>query len=136
MKTKKSNSWVVHIKKILAKYSLPSIFELLSNPVPRSVWKKSVKSAIDVKRTEEIESEAKNKSTLHYLNTSYSLNKLHPCIADLVNVREVRRTQLFARVLTGTYTLQTTKVKACVAYYVRKRIKTLLTSSCPAPPWH
>lgn len=111
IKSKKSNSWVIYIRQILAKYNLPSIFHLLHNSTTRKEWKTTVKEAIDIKRKEEIVNEANSKSTLNFLNTTYQTKKLHPCVAQLESVREVRRTQLFVRLVTGTYTVQSLKYK-------------------------
>ena len=46
MKNNNSNSWYVKVKALLAKYSLPSPFELIGNPPTKSVWKTLTADAI------------------------------------------------------------------------------------------
>ena len=46
VKDDKSRSWFIHVATILAKYNLPSIYDLLENPVQISKWRETVKSVV------------------------------------------------------------------------------------------
>ena len=60
---------------------------------------------------DEIELTASEKSTLIHLNPNFVPNKCHPAISYVSNPREVTRSNILVRMLTGTYTLQTTCAK-------------------------
>ena len=47
VKTMKSNSWFIKVKKILWKYDLGSIDELISNPSPKQQWKDTVNRVVN-----------------------------------------------------------------------------------------
>ena len=109
VKTKKSKSWVVHMKTVLWEYTLPSIPDLLDFIEPKVQWKTTVKREVVQKAAEEIEEEAKSKSTLNYLNPQFQLNKCHNVIKYIRSPREVKRACIKAHMLTGTYMLEATR---------------------------
>ena len=39
VKDVKSKSWFIYVSNILRKYNLPSIYDLLENPVPKQKWR-------------------------------------------------------------------------------------------------
>jgi hypothetical protein len=41
-----SHSWFVHMRFVLNKYNLPSIFELMNNPPTKHTWKTLIKKAV------------------------------------------------------------------------------------------
>lgn len=110
IKGKTSKSWVIYVKELLQTYSLPTILELLQDFPSKSHWKKQVKNAILEKITEDIEDEATTKSTLRYLNHKYSYNTGHLAVTEVRSPREVRRAGIKLRLLTGTYTLQSSQL--------------------------
>ena len=76
-------------------------------------WKKQVKNAVNEYWTEHLQSEAKEKSTLIYLNIdSLKIGSTHTVWSSLEStVTEVRMGITKCRLLTGTYLLQTNKHK-------------------------
>ena len=107
VKKRNSKSWVIYIKDILQKYSLPSIYDLLQNTPPKVAWKNLVKRAITQKCIDDIKDEASLKSTLKHLNPTMSPKQGHLSItANIDNQRQISRSNIKIRLLTGTYTLQ------------------------------
>ncbi len=111
MKGPRSKSWISHIKPILRKYSLPFIPDLLETEFSKQQWKEMVKKAILEVATKTIKEDAEDMSTLQYLNHTFSLNKCHDVVSHIKNPREVRRACIKTQMLTGTYSLQTRRVK-------------------------
>ena len=56
------------VRKILNKYDLPSIFDLLSDPPTKPEWKASVNDAVRTYWNAELTSDAKTKTSLKHLN--------------------------------------------------------------------
>ena len=76
MKDHRSTSWVVHIKELLTKYDLLSVFQ---SPPSKSTWKKQVKKSVEKFWLTKLKDEASQMATLEYLNTTkYLFGKLHP----------------------------------------------------------
>ena len=111
MKKSNSKSWIVHIKKTLARLSLPSIHDLLTNTPTKSAWKQTVKLAITRAAERDIEEEASTMSTLKHLNPKPHSGKCHNVVSFISNPREVARAAIKTQMLTGTYTFQCTRVK-------------------------
>ena len=81
IKTSKSASWFIEIKKLLWFYDLPDIDLLLECPVPRFSWKKQIFTKISDYWSNQIIGTAKLHSTLKYLNSDiYSPGKIHPLL--------------------------------------------------------
>ena len=97
---------MIYIKKILQKYSLPSIPDLLNSMPSKSSWKHQVKKAVIKKVAGDIAEEALSKSTLKYLHAKFTMNQSHHAVNLPGNPREVTRSNIKIRLLTGTYTLQ------------------------------
>jgi hypothetical protein len=113
MKDLETNSVVSSIRIALAKYKLPTIYELLDNPPDSEKWKSAVKSATQRFWTAHLVDEAKKKSSLKYLNIdSCRVGTPHPIWATTsLNTRDVTRATVKAKLLTGTYTLQCHRAK-------------------------
>ncbi len=109
VKKESSNSWIIYIKKILQKYSLPCISDILESTPTKIQWKHTVKKAIIKNVTEHLKEEAASKSTLRYLNPTFNVNETHHAVAQPNNPREVTRSNIRIRLLTGTYTFQSSQ---------------------------
>ena len=113
VKTNKSKSWFIHVKKLLRKYDLPSPYELLENPPRKDTWKSTVSIAVNALWNQEAKECASSKSSLKYLNIdSLEIGVVHPVWSSLTgNPREIERAAVKARLLTGTYVLQANRAK-------------------------
>ena len=111
MKKVNSKSWIVHIKKVLAQFSLPSLHDLLGDTPSKLTWKEEVKVAITRTTEKEIEEEASKMNTLQFLNPSLRSGKWHNVVSFIKNPREVARAAIKTQMLTGTYTFQCTRVR-------------------------
>ena len=113
MKDTKSGSWFSKISLLLYKYGLPSAFDLLNIKPDKLPWKRTVKTAIYTYWENKLSKSLVAKSTLAYFtgNTCilgephiiWSSTALHP--------RDIRRATLKAKLLSGTYTLQSNYAK-------------------------
>ena len=81
---------------------------ILQNPEPKDQWKKKVKSNVQYFWKNKLQIDALNKNSLRFLNPEINIGKNHP-VWNSEHPREVRRAQIKAKFLTGTYMLQTTK---------------------------
>ena len=90
---------------------MPFLADILEEITPKLQWKAMVNKAVLEVVTEEIENEALTKSTLQYLNPAFQYNQCHNVICYVRNPREVRRACVKTHMLTGTYMLQSTRLK-------------------------
>jgi hypothetical protein len=110
VKKQESHSWVVATQKLLHKYNLPSVLQIIGSEIDKKVWKKTVKKAVYQFWKKKIESEAQEKSTLQYLNPEYN-NTAHSIWTSTTHdTRDVRRANTKARLLCGAYILQSNRV--------------------------
>ena len=107
------HSYFSRVQEILDIYQLPHIRDLRVSHMTKEQWKKQVKNAVNEYWTEHLQSEAKEKSTLIYLNIdSLKIGSTHTVWSSLEStVTEVRMGITKCRLLTGTYLLQTNKHK-------------------------
>ena len=93
MKNSNSNSWYVKVKALLAKYSLPSPFELIGNPPTKTVWKTLTADAIKTFWQDQWLLDQIEKSSLKYLNMkACKIGSPHHVWSSLSpDVREVER---------------------------------------------
>ena len=106
-------SFFVRIVDILDLYELPSFIEVMSGHFKKLDWKGIVKMSINTYWTTKLQQDCQSKSTLSLLSTtSLEMGKTH-IVWDSINnsVRDVRKAITKARMLTGTYMLQTLKSK-------------------------
>ena len=108
VKDEKSKSWFVYVKKILQKYDLPGIYDLLENPIKKEKWKETIKRAISQHWVKKIQNEAEAKTSLKHLNAqNYETCKPHNIWKHAgVNTLEVKKAGVKALLLAGVYKLQ------------------------------
>lgn len=113
MKSNSSKSWFMEICKLTNKYNLPSPYDLLASPPSKQVWKREVHQAVEAHWLHNLQVEAKQKTSLKYLNISHcTMGKVHPTWDSVLpNQRDVYRASIKARLLTGTYILQGNKAR-------------------------
>jgi hypothetical protein len=110
IKDHKASSWVMDIQAKLYKYDLPHLPYVIENQPSKEIWKKQVDKAISKFWTNALELEADKKSTLRFLNKSFSPSKAHQVWKHASNtVADVRKSTYKARMLTGVYILQATR---------------------------
>ena len=107
-----SNSWFIVVKKLFIKYDFPEIEELLATNYEKRQWKSLTDKHINQYWTSWIISQSKLYSSLKYMSKTLNLGKCHPAIKPYQkSIRDVNRIPVKSKILTGTYILQTTRVK-------------------------
>ena len=106
-------SWFSSVRLVLNAYDLPSAYELIENPPSKEQWKKTVKSKVHQAIENQWRTDIESKSSLKYLNPeAVKIGKVHQMYATVRNnIQDVRRAEIKARLLTGTYTLQSNRAK-------------------------
>ena len=89
------------------------MIELIENPPSKEQWKKTVKSKVHQAIENQWRTDIESKSSLKYLNPeAVKIGKVHQMYAAVRNnIQDVRRAEIKARLLTGTYTLQSNRAK-------------------------
>lgn len=78
MKDSTSSSWTTQLRAILHKYQLPSALQIAGHLPTKSSWKRTVKLAIDNFWEASLKQEARDKSSLKYLNiNNCKIGKAH-----------------------------------------------------------
>ena len=112
VKSDKSHSWVIETQALLRKYQLPHICKIVELQSSKVQWRKAVDEAIQEYWTDQIEKEAKQKSTLKNLAKIFTHNKPHQLWQATNNtVKDVRRATIKGKMLAGTYILQSTRAQ-------------------------
>jgi hypothetical protein len=107
-----SHSWFIVVKKLFIKYDFPEIEEILDTKYEKRQWKNIVDKYINQYWTMWIVSQASLYSSLQYISKTLVLGKCHPSIKPYQkSIRDVNRIPVKTKILTGTYILQTTRVK-------------------------
>ncbi len=108
-----SNSWFVKTTKVLIKYDLPDLVELLENTPSEVSWKTQIRKAVYGHWEQKLKEEAAMKSTLGALNKSLmTTGKLHPVwTTTMPCTHDVKRSAVKAKLLTSTYLFQATRAK-------------------------
>ena len=106
-------SWFSSVRMVLNAYDLPSAYDLIENPPSKEQWKKTVKSKVHQAIENQWRTDIESKSSLKYLHPeAVKIGKVHQMYAAVRNnIRDVRRAEIKARLLTGTYTLQSNRAK-------------------------
>ena len=106
-------SFLHRVKMILEKYGLPSIEQLIQEHPTKLQWKRQTKSALADYWTRTLINEGTTRSTLqHCCLDRLEIGKVHRVWNSVMpNLQDVRRAHIKARILTGTYILQSTKAK-------------------------
>ena len=136
----KSSSWVIATQKLLRKYELPPMLEVIASEYTAEKWKTTVKKAVNRYWKKKIEADAETKSSLAYLNLTFNPGKPHIVWrAAMSDSRDVRRAIIKSRMMTGTYTLQANRAafnqtsdKTCPLCGCGDENITHFTISCPA----
>ncbi|KAK3102011.1 hypothetical protein FSP39_008101 [Pinctada imbricata] len=113
VKDSTSNSWFIYAGKILEKYDLPKIHDLLRTPIAKGVWKKQLTESIINFWKHDILEKAKEKSSLKNLDLKdFKVGNIHSiwkhCNEDTL---AVSKAGIKAKLLTGTYLLQSNVAK-------------------------
>ena len=106
-------SFFSKVQQILDLYQLPHVRDLRVSELSKEQWKTQVKKAVNEHWSKYLQSEARGKSTLKYLNIdSLRIGLTHPVWLSVEStITEVRRGITKCRLVTGTYLLQTNKHK-------------------------
>ena len=109
-------SFFVRITDILDMYQLPSFIEIMNCHYNKIEWKNKVRTSISSYWSNKLRSDCEEKSTLNLFSTeNLNIGKNHKvwdttfCISN--SVKDIRKAATKVRMLTGTYMLQTLKVK-------------------------
>ena len=112
IKSFNSHSWFIAVKKVLILYDLPSAEALLDNPVEKLKWKKQFNTVINEHWSEKIRCRSELYSSLRYLSKTFTVGKCHPAVKPYcLSKRDIYRIPVKNKILTGTYILQTNRVK-------------------------
>ena len=108
-----SHSWFAACARLLHKYSLPNIYTLQQQFSCEASCKREIKAQIDTFVAESWRAEAKEKTSLKYLNVkACKVGGTHLCWKTVAtSPRDVKRAITKVRLLTGTYYLQSNRVK-------------------------
>lgn len=113
MKDINSHSWFTQIRILLQKYKLPDAFEIIKNTPSKGKWKAMLNEAIQRHLETEWREDLEEKSTTTYFNLqrkpTSNAHQLWSTVPN--NIRSTRKANIKARLLTGTYTLQTNRAK-------------------------
>jgi hypothetical protein len=103
-----SSSWVVHVRKLLQEYDLPSAFTLFKDPPPLNRWKAIVKQNVNAYYNKKLKEKAKIQPSLKYFNsTACQIGKPHPHWVSVGTSKlDISRGTVKAKLLTGSYMLQ------------------------------
>lgn len=113
VKSNKSNSWFIEVKRILWTYDFDDIETYLDNPVEKFSWKSSVNTAIFSYWSEKLQTLKSLYGSLIYMNSDFvRLGKLHPVLQNSSgSARENTRFPVKLKIITGSYILQTNRAK-------------------------
>ena len=110
MKSYKSHSWFIVVKKVLVKYNLPDLETLLENPDEKLTWKRDFNTAINNYWNNQVMSQSRLYSSLKYLSKTYTVGKCHSAVLPCLNSdRDILRIPVKNKVLPGIYILQTNR---------------------------
>ncbi|CAC5376932.1 unnamed protein product [Mytilus coruscus] len=136
------NSFFKKINDILDMYQLPSFNEIMNQHYNKLDWKNIVRTAISSHWTVKLKADCEEKSTLKLLSKrNLNIGQTHN-VWDTISspVKDVRKAATKVRMLTGTYMLQTLKVKfiqaeidpTCPICKLEAEDLQHLLTSCPA----
>ena len=100
-------------RRLLIEYRLPTAYELINNTPTKETWKNMVRGAIHCKVESDWKYDISEKPSLKYINSSaLKVGQIHPLYATVrPNIQDIQRAEVKAKVLTGTYTLQSDRSK-------------------------
>ncbi len=105
VKSHTSKSWFTRCEKVLIKYNLPSICDVLDSKPSKEEWKRVCKEAVNSLWTNQLQQEARTKSSLQFLNLAdCSTRTPHACWASIgASAREVQKANTKIKLTVGTY---------------------------------
>lgn len=106
-----SHSFTSRIRRLLLLYDLPDVYSLISEVPEKMSWKNMLTAAVHNRVEEKWKEEIQGKSSLKYLNPdAVRAGSAHPLYSTVrPNTEDTRRAENKARLLTGTYTLQSNR---------------------------
>ena len=108
VKSLKSNSWFVGVRKVLWKYDLGNIEDLIADPPPKLRWKSRINRSVDDHWKEILINQATLYKTLSYINLNgYQPGVVHKLLRiEPRSARHVNRIPIKLKLLCGAYILQ------------------------------
>ena len=102
-----SRSWFLYVAKLLEKYDLPNLPDLLASCPARNPWKSYVNSRVSSHCWASLQDQALQKSSLSLLNVrSCSIGNLHPVWRNHTTTTDIRRATIKAKLICNVYILQ------------------------------
>lgn len=104
-------SFFSRARRLLLLYDLPNAYSLLASTPEKETWKNILSEAVNQHVTDNWKSEIQEKSSLKYLNPeAVSVGRAHHVYTSVrPNQVDVKRAEIKAKLLTGTYTLQSNR---------------------------
>jgi hypothetical protein len=111
MKDSSSNSWIIHVQRLLLHYKLPSIIEILENPPGKTHWSSLVRNTVISYWEGQLKDEANQMSSLHHLSLdNCTLRRVHPVWRLGINSGiEVAKATVKVRLLVQRYPLYSSR---------------------------
>jgi len=108
VKKLEDNSFFSRARRLLLHYSLPTAYDLLEDTPDKESWKKLLSDAVNDRVEEKWRAEILEKPTLKFINPdAVHVGTVHHMYSTVrPNQADVKRAEIKARLLTGTYTLQ------------------------------
>ena len=96
---------------LLAKYGLPTAYEIIEQQIDQKVWKHNLQLAIYSTEEKFWTDDIQQKPSLKYFNPhSLRVGKVHNSYSSVkCNSRNIQRAEIKSRLLTGTYTLHSNR---------------------------
>ena len=112
MKELSSSSWVIKTQLLLNKYNLKHLISVIQEKPSKECWKKQVDEAIHDHWATVLRREAATKSSIKFLNHTFSPGEPHLIWrAVSTDPRDVRRAAIKAKILAGAYILQCNRAR-------------------------
>ena len=113
IKDESSNSWFTYVRCLLQKYELPTAYEIMECPPSKIKWKTILNNAFNDHWGNKWTTEKDEKSSLKYLTLKKDAASHPHNIWKYTknNTRDVMKATVKARIITGTYTLQSHRHK-------------------------
>ena len=111
VKTLSDSSFFSRARRLLLLYGLPNAYHLWENRPSKTEWKKMLNQTINGTVESKWKLDLQEKSSLKYINPeSVSVGKPHYIYSTVrSNMHDIRRSEIKAKILTGTYTLQSNR---------------------------
>ena len=104
IKSSKSKSWFIDIKRLFIKYGIGDPYEFLYTVLSKYQWKRLIKSKVHSYWISTISEVCNLYSSLKYLKGSYKIGQCHPLATTIsANMRDIIRIPISLKIATGTY---------------------------------